>query len=93
MVVLIMIFSITKKGNIVNIFKHNFVKKNKGKYKIIYNNKLLPLQTKLVCRDQRANKLKIQLICYNDNLNIYDLNFLFLIGLLFYILNLNQKKK
>ena len=73
MVVLIMIFSITKKGNIINIFKNDFVKKNKGKYRIIYNNKLLPLQTKLICRDQRANKLKIQLICYNDNLNIYDL--------------------
>ena len=51
-----------------NIFKISdpyFVEKNKYVYKIIYKNKIYPLQSIFKIIDNKFEKLKIKLICYN----------------------------
>ena len=73
MIIFVIVYRIKKNSNEVNIFQPNFVKKNKNSYKIIYNNKILPLQTKLPVNDKSKKLVKIQLICYNDNLILNDL--------------------
>ena len=47
-----------------------FVKMNKHKYKIIYNNKMYPLQSIFQIKENKIGKLRIKLICYNHIKNI-----------------------
>ena len=54
----------------INILKSNFVKRYKDRIKIIYNNKIIPLQTSLIIGENKnKKKIKIKLICYNDKLD------------------------
>ena len=49
----------------------NFAEKNKYKYKILYKNKIYPLQNLFQFKGDKINKLSIKLICYN---RILDFN-------------------
>ena len=48
----------------------NFVESNKYKYKILYENKKYPLQFIFKVIENKIEKLKIKLICYNHILAI-----------------------
>ena len=57
----------------IRVFDPVFVKKNKSKFKILYNNKIYPLQSEFEIPDKKFNKLKIKLICYTDK---YQMNYI-----------------
>ena len=49
--------------------KKNFVEKNKYKYKIIYKNKIYPLQSIFNIIGIQAETSKFKLLCYNHTLD------------------------
>ena len=61
MIIFTLIYSANNKSNKIKIFKPNFVSKNQNKFKIIYKNKLLRLQSKLIIQDNKIDQIKIQL--------------------------------
>ena len=63
-------YSKIKKPKKISIFDNDFVNINKHRYKIIYENKIYPLQDALKIEEKQKNELKIKLICYN---NIFDI--------------------
>ena len=60
----------TNKEKTIEIFSDTFVKKNKGKFKILIGNKILPLMDKIKVKEN-TDKLKIKLIIFKGQ----DLNF------------------
>ena len=73
MIIFVIIYPKKKRANEQKIFNPHFVNKYKNNFKIVYNNKLLPLQTKLYIGKKPKKQIKIQLICYNNKLLLYDL--------------------
>lgn len=61
MIIFTLIYPANNKSNEIKIFKPNFVSKNQNKFKIVYKNKLLPLQSKLIIEDNKIDQIKIQL--------------------------------
>ena len=53
----------------------NFVEKNKYKYKIIYKNKIYPLQGIFKIIENKIEKFKIKLICYNHHPDIDKISY------------------
>ena len=56
-----MFYEIKKKSNYIRILGEEFVKNNKNKGYIIYNNKKYPLQKLLSCQNFKNDKLKIMM--------------------------------
>ena len=73
MIIFVITFPKKKKAIEQKIFDPYFVKKYKNNFKIVYNNKLLPLQTKLYIGKKLKKKIKIQLICFLNNFLLNDL--------------------
>ena len=73
MIIFTLIYPANNKSNEIKIFKPNFVSKNQNKFKIVYKNKLLPLQSKLIIEDNKIDQIKIQLIYYGRDLKIHEL--------------------
>ena len=59
-----MVYSFTNKK--VQIFNPNFVKKYKNQYKIIYKNKISPIQSELIVNGNNTDKLTIKLLSFLD---------------------------
>ena len=68
------IFSIKDGEKLIKIFKPDFVNKNRHKYKIIYNNKIYPIQNEFKIPNNKDNKLKIKLICFNYISGVNDID-------------------
>ena len=68
-----LIYIIDKNVNKLKIVNKHFVDKNRGKCKIIYRNKILPMQSELVIQDITIKYLKIKLICYCNISSISDI--------------------
>ena len=68
--ILTLIYEIQKDKKIIKIFDDNFVRKNKSRYKIIYENKIYPLQSEFIVKQNDITKLKIKLIHFNICFNI-----------------------
>ena len=64
-------YEIKKYNNTIKILGEEFVRNNKNKGRIIYNNKIYPLQSLFQLEDIKSNKLKIQIIlsknCYKKS--------------------------
>ena len=60
------VYSVKENENILQIFESKFIRKNKNKCSIIYNNKIYPLQEKFKPENRTIKKLKIQLVCYTN---------------------------
>ena len=54
-----------------DIFKIDFVEKHKDKFKIIFNNKIYPLQSRFDNFNSNANVFKIKLMCFANISNLY----------------------
>ena len=71
-----LIFDVNKKSNIIKILGEEFVRNNKNKGKIIYNNKIYPLQELFQFKNNMNNSLKIKMIlskdCYNKSCMFKD---------------------
>ncbi len=67
------IFSSKAEENKIKIFKPDFFNKIKYKYKIIYKNKIYPIQNEFKIPTNKDNKLKIKLICFNNIIDITDI--------------------
>ena len=69
---------ISGKQKEINLIHPDFVEPNKKRCRIIYDNKLYPLQSKILIKRKRKSKIKIRLICYRNildkfhNLENYD---------------------
>ena len=63
-------YPIEENKNKITIFDRFFVEKNKHFYRILYKNKLYPLQELFEITDNKSKELKIKLISYNNFLNI-----------------------
>ena len=59
--------------NVVPIFDKNFINKNKNKYKIIYENKLYPLQTVLIIPKYKMEYINIKLMSFINDIDINDI--------------------
>ena len=55
----------------IRIFNPIFVKQNKMKYKIIYKNKIYPLQSQFEFMETKNERAKIKIMCYNDLPNLF----------------------
>ena len=71
MLIIEIVYLVKENQKIVKIFKDRFVNKMQKRYKIRYKDKLFPLQSEFKIENEKINKLKISLICYNQ----YDLVF------------------
>ena len=60
---------IDEKQKEISIIHPNFVEPNKNRCRIIYDNKLYPLQSKILIKRKRKSKIKIRLICYRNILD------------------------
>ena len=68
-------YQIEEKKDYIKIFSKYFVKKNRLKFKIIYQNKLLPLTSILKFSKKEKEKLKIKILILD--FNRLDLSFMF----------------
>ena len=68
--ILPLIYEIQKDEEIIKIFNPIFVKKYKSRCKIVYQNKIFPLQSEFMVKQNNITKLKIKLIHFNNHLNI-----------------------
>ena len=72
----ILYYKVDQNINIIRILGEDFVKNNKNKGKIIYKNKIFPLQDYFVFENNLNNKLKIQMLlskdCYNKSCMFKD---------------------
>ena len=57
-------YSNNEQKNKIKIINPNFLDKNKGKYKIIYNNKIYPLQSEFIINEKKIKQIKVKLLCY-----------------------------
>ena len=55
------------------VLNKNFIKRNEKRYKIIFNNKILPLNNILTIPNDKRKEIKIKIICYSDNYHINDI--------------------
>ena len=69
MIIFVIHYLINDNSEKINIFKSNFVMRNKDRIKIIYNNKIIPFQTSIIIRENNNKWIKIKLICFKDNLD------------------------
>ena len=69
MIIFVIHYLINENSEKINIFKSNFVMRNKDRIKIIYNNKIIPFQTSIIIREKNNKWIKIKLICFKDNLD------------------------
>ena len=71
MKIFLLIYSKPENEETIRLFNPYFVLSNKNKCKIIFQNKLYPLEYEYDASDIKRKKLKIKLICFN---NISDIN-------------------
>ena len=60
-----LIYSIKKNQDELKIFYHNFVKRYKSLFKIVYNGKIYSLKSKFRIEDKTLKKIKIKLIAFD----------------------------
>ena len=70
MKIFIVIYPIRKNEHNKLIFKPEFVRKNKFKCKISYNNKLYPLVNVFKIQNVNITRLKLKLICYDNSIDL-----------------------
>ena len=60
------VYTIKSNENVVKIFDDDFIRKNKNTHKIVYNNKMYPLQNEIFIENKNISKIKIKLISFSS---------------------------
>ena len=60
------VYKIKSNENVVKIFDDDFIRKNKNIYKIVYNNKMYPLQNEIFIENKNISEIKIKLISFSS---------------------------
>ena len=58
------VYKIKSNENVVKIFDDDFIRKNKNTHKIVYNNKMYPLQNEIFIENKNISEIKIKLISF-----------------------------
>jgi len=77
----------------LRIFYPLIFQNNRYKYKIVYQNKIYPLQSEIKITDEKIKKLELKIICYNNITKIKDISEKYKSILDFYEIKKYNKKK
>ena len=75
MLIFVINYPTPKNAKVIKIFTRDFVNHYKNQIKIVFKNKIIPLQSELKIENENGNKnyLKIHIICYENDIIINNI--------------------